>query len=34
METGWDLGLCYSAAMLAPGHTSPRATKQKETVWD
>ena len=25
--------LCCSAAMLAPGHTSPLAAKYKETVW-
>ena len=31
-ETGWDLG--PFAAMLAPGHTSPPATKYKETIWD
>ena len=23
-----------SAAVLAPGHTSPPATKYKETIWD
>ena len=26
--------LCCSAVMLAPGHTSPPATKYKETMWD
>ena len=31
-ETGWDLG--PSAAVLVPGHTRPRATKYRETVWD
>ena len=29
---GWDLG--PYAAVLAPGLTSPPATKHKETVWD
>ena len=29
-ETGWDLGTL--AVVLAPGHTSPPATKYKETV--
>ena len=28
-EVGWNLGT--SAAVLTPGHTSPPATKQKET---
>ena len=32
LETGWDLG--PFAAVLAPGQTSPRATKCKETLWD
>ena len=29
-KTGWDFG--PFAAMLAPGHTSPGATKYKETL--
>ena len=31
-ETGWDLG--PFAAVLAPGHTSPQASKYKETIRD
>lgn len=31
-ETGWNQA--PFAAMLASGHTSPSATKFKETVWD
>ena len=31
-ETSWKLG--PFAAMLAPGHTSPQATKYKETIRD
>lgn len=31
-ETAWDLGTF--AAVFAPGRTSPRATKHKETTWD
>ena len=31
-ETGWDLG--PFAAVLAPGQTSPQATKYKETMRD
>ena len=30
----WDLGLCCNSVKLAPGHTSPWATKYKETIWD
>ena len=32
-ETGLESGtFCSSASMLAPGHTSPRSTKYRETV--
>ena len=31
-ETGWDLR--SFAAVPAPGHTSPQATKYKETIRD
>ena len=32
----WDRpgALCFSTTTLAPGHTSPWATKYKETIWD
>ena len=35
-ETGWDLGpgTPAFAAVLAPGQTSPQATKYKETIRD
>ena len=32
LRQAWDLE--DFAATLAPGHTSPQATKYKETVWD
>lgn len=31
VKTGWDSG--PFSAILAPGHTSPPATKHKETLW-
>ena len=29
-----DLGPFAAVLMLAPAHTSPPATKYKETIWD
>ena len=34
LRQAWDLGLCCNSVKLAPGHTSPWATKYKETTWD